>query len=174
MISFASNGDLQSLLRSRGSLSLACSRYYTAQLVDTVTWIHSRGILHRDIKPENILLDDQWRMKLTDFGSAKLMRRGQDGAFVEDTENTRSFVGSPQFVSPELLLNEYKYACKRSVLLARSSFAARVSSRLPRCPVAHASRSCATPRDRQLNPAVAAPPRTTRYLRILDSSPNTS
>ncbi|KAH7108294.1 kinase-like protein [Auriculariales sp. MPI-PUGE-AT-0066] len=118
VLSLAPNGDLQSIVRSIGSLSLTCSRYYSAQIVDTITWIHTRGVVHRDIKPENILLDDNWRVKVADFGSAKLLRRGEDGAFVEDAETTRSFVGSPQFVSPELLLNDHKYACKSSDLYA--------------------------------------------------------
>ncbi|EJD52544.1 kinase-like protein [Auricularia subglabra TFB-10046 SS5] len=117
-LSMAPNGELQSLVRKLGSLSLRCARYYTAQIVDAVTWMHDRGVIHRDVKPENILLDSDWRIKLTDFGSAKVLRRGQDGAFVEDRETTRSFVGSPQYVSPELLLDQYKYACKSSDLYA--------------------------------------------------------
>ncbi|KZV82739.1 kinase-like protein [Exidia glandulosa HHB12029] len=112
------NGNLQTLVRRLGSLSLTCAQYYTAQLVDTVTWMHERGVIHRDLKPENVLLDSAWRIKLADFGSAKLLRRGQDGAFVEDRETSHSFVGSPQYVSPELLLDQYKYACKSSDLYA--------------------------------------------------------
>ena len=53
-----------------GSISLECTRYYTAQLVDTVQYLHGAGVVHRDIKPENILLDSSMRIKLADFGCA--------------------------------------------------------------------------------------------------------
>ena len=74
MLSLAPNGDLRELVKKIGSLSLPCARYYTAQLVDTVQWIHNKGILHRDLKPENILLDNEMRIKLTDFGSAYISK----------------------------------------------------------------------------------------------------
>ena len=60
---------------------------------------HEDGILHRDIKPENILLDSQGRLKIADFGIAKLVGP-------EDLQNftlTRqdSVLGSPQYMAPE-------------------------------------------------------------------------
>ena len=74
VLSLAPNGDLRELVKRSGSLSLSCARYYIAQLIDTVQWIHSKGILHRDLKPENILLDSEMRIKLTDFGSAYISK----------------------------------------------------------------------------------------------------
>ena len=57
-------------MKKHGSLSLACAKYFTAQIVDAVQWMHDQGVLHRDMKPENILLDSELRIKITDFGSA--------------------------------------------------------------------------------------------------------
>jgi hypothetical protein len=45
------------------------------QLCDAVQYAHEEGIVHRDIKPENILFDRQWRVRLADFGLAKLTFR---------------------------------------------------------------------------------------------------
>ncbi|KAL1748603.1 kinase-like domain-containing protein [Schizophyllum fasciatum] len=95
VLSLARNGDIQSLLFRLGSLSLSCSRYYAAQLVDAVAFMHSVNVIHRDLKPENLLLDDDFRIKLTDFGTAKVLE-SYDG-------RARTFVGTAQYQAPELL-----------------------------------------------------------------------
>ena len=45
---------------------------YAAELVESLSYLHSNGILYRDIKPENILLDSDGHIKITDFGLSKL------------------------------------------------------------------------------------------------------
>ncbi|KAL5507123.1 PKH1 [Sanghuangporus vaninii] len=95
VLDLAKNGELQSRISRLGSLSLSCARYYAAQLVDAVAYMHSRGVIHRDLKPENLLLDDHMRLKITDFGTGKLLEEG--------SERTGTFVGTAQYVSPELL-----------------------------------------------------------------------
>jgi 3-phosphoinositide dependent protein kinase-1 len=79
-----------------GSLSLECSRYYTAQIVDAIEYMHSKDVIHRDLKPENVLLDSEFRIKLTDFGTGKIVEPGS-------IEKPKTFVGTAQYVSPELL-----------------------------------------------------------------------
>ena len=60
---------------------------------------HDQGVLHRDIKPENILLDADGRVKIADFGIAKLL----DPAGGDDPvlTGTRAAVGTPQYMAPE-------------------------------------------------------------------------
>lgn len=48
-------------------------------MIDATSWMHEKGVMHRDLKPENILLDDDMRIKITDFGSAKIMESGKEG-----------------------------------------------------------------------------------------------
>jgi 3-phosphoinositide dependent protein kinase-1 len=72
-------GELQKQIARLGSICLPCSRLYAAQMIDTTAWMHSRGVVHRDLKPENILLDDNMRIKITDFGSAMIFEAGKDG-----------------------------------------------------------------------------------------------
>lgn len=69
-LDLATNGDLKVLVQRLGSISLKCTKYYAAQLVDAVQYLHRAGVVHRDIKPENILLDGSMRIKLADFGCA--------------------------------------------------------------------------------------------------------
>lgn len=108
-----------------------CTRYYSAQILDTIEYMHSKGVIHRDLKPENVLLDDQMRVKITDFGTAKILdppkKPPQNGdgpngmSYPEDPakgddSKANSFVGTAEYVSPELLTD--KAACKASDLWA--------------------------------------------------------
>ena len=47
VLDLARNGELQSRISSLGSLSLSCARYYAAQTIDAVAYMHSRGVIHR-------------------------------------------------------------------------------------------------------------------------------
>lgn len=72
--------------------------------MDTLQFIHKKGVIHRDVKPENILLDDQMRIKLTDFGSARLLEGVPEEEDWTGSGRKGSFVGSAIYASPELLL----------------------------------------------------------------------
>ncbi|RXK42524.1 AGC/PDK1 protein kinase [Tremella mesenterica] len=104
VLDLAKNGEMLSHIRKHGSLDVESARYYSAQLIDTIEFMLDKGVIHRDLKPENILLDDEMRIKITDFGSAKLIYKAEPPT--SDDARKRSFVGSADFVSPEVLRNE--------------------------------------------------------------------
>lgn len=53
-------------------------KFYAAQLVLTIEYLNSQNIAHRDIKPGNIMLDENYNMKLIDFGEAKVVDKYDD------------------------------------------------------------------------------------------------
>lgn len=124
VMTYAESGDLLSYMKEN-PLSLKLVRKYTSQLVEALEHLHRLNIVHRDLKPENILLNSKMDIMLTDFGSAQIYpnindnkdndngdekRKTNDSSF-EENETTRStgrrnsFVGTAQYVSPEMLKN---------------------------------------------------------------------
>lgn len=131
VLDLCSGGELLGVLKKTGTFDEECTRFYGAQILDAIQYMHSRGVIHRDLKPENVLLDDQMHIKITDFGTAKLLddprapqpplsndRSPIEGGKSGQGDNNRaaSFVGTAEYVSPELLT--HKTACKASDIWA--------------------------------------------------------
>ncbi|KAF2675045.1 Pkinase-domain-containing protein [Microthyrium microscopicum] len=111
VLDLASNGELLGVLKKMGTFDEECTRFYGSQILDAVEYMHSRGVLHRDLKPENVLLDSKMHVKITDFGTGKIldepkprkMDNGADPFPREESARAVSFVGTAEYVSPELL-----------------------------------------------------------------------
>jgi serine/threonine protein kinase len=65
---------------------------------DALQFAHDRGVVHRDIKPENVLLDKEGRVKIADFGIARILGRAADG---ESALGEKAVVGTPRYMAPE-------------------------------------------------------------------------
>jgi 3-phosphoinositide dependent protein kinase-1 len=91
------NGTLTDFLQRKPAIEAIRSIY--AQILLTLGEIHRQGIIHRDVKPENFLFDSENRVKIIDFGSAKLCEKA--GPF-----SRGSFVGSVDYIPPEIIAGE--------------------------------------------------------------------
>ncbi|MBM3289577.1 MAG: serine/threonine-protein kinase [Candidatus Hydrogenedentes bacterium] len=91
---YVAGEPLDRFLRRKGQVSWQAALYVGAQVAEALQCAHDAGIIHRDVKPANILLDRQGRVRLTDFGIARVRAAEQPGG--EPT-----IIGTPQYMSPE-------------------------------------------------------------------------
>jgi serine/threonine-protein kinase len=85
--------ELRDLIRD-GRLGAARALEVAALVADGLAFAHERGVIHRDIKPSNIMVLADGRVKITDFGIARL-----NASTIKTQSGT--ILGSPQYVSPE-------------------------------------------------------------------------
>ena len=71
---FVDGANLRQLING-GTMGSREALAIVPQVCEALQYAHDEGFVHRDIKPENILLDRKGRVKIADFGLAKLMRR---------------------------------------------------------------------------------------------------
>ncbi len=97
LMEFVDGTNLRELLRTK-TLQPREALGIVPKVCDALQYAHDEGIVHRDIKPENILLDKKGRVKIADFGLAKLM--GKDASDFSLTA-TGMTLGTPRYMAPE-------------------------------------------------------------------------
>lgn len=91
--------NLRQAMRA-GKLTSAEALKVVPQLCDALQYAHDEGMVHRDIKPENVLVDRRGRVKMVDFGLAKLLGRGSGHATLTGTQQV---MGTLHYMAPEQL-----------------------------------------------------------------------
>ncbi|RYF44837.1 MAG: hypothetical protein EOO38_17120, partial [Cytophagaceae bacterium] len=71
---FFNGGELYHYLSEGGRFTEERARFYTAEIVSALGYLHKRGIVYRDLKPENLILDSAGHIKVTDFGCVTSFR----------------------------------------------------------------------------------------------------
>ena len=92
LLEFVQGGELFSHLRRAVRFSADVSRFYAANIILVLEYLHNRNLIYRDLKPENLLLDSTGYLKVTDFGFAK---------YVPD--RTFTLCGTPEYLAPEII-----------------------------------------------------------------------
>ena len=97
VMEYADGGDLSTLIKSRKGQRLPEEQILSwfVQICLALKHIHDRKILHRDLKSQNIFLTKEGHIKIGDFGIAKVLS--------QTMENARTMVGTPYYLSPELI-----------------------------------------------------------------------
>jgi serine/threonine protein kinase len=89
-------------LLERGPLPASAAVQIMVQILDGVQAAHSAGIVHRDLKPDNIHILDDGRVKVTDFGIAKIMSGLGTGTMTQ----MGTIIGTPGYMAPEQVRGE--------------------------------------------------------------------
>jgi serine/threonine protein kinase len=105
LMEFVDGLNLRQLLRTR-KFTPEEALAIVPSLCDALQCAHDRGIVHCDIKPENLLLDKTGRVKVADFGIARMLgtaNAGNDGGPAAPEKVTHSTIGTPGYSAPEQL-----------------------------------------------------------------------
>lgn len=90
-------GDVWNLMDVEVKFEDPVARFISACVVEALSYLHSLDIVYRDLKPENLLLDSKGYVKITNFGLSEHLLPGQ---------KSWTFCGTPEYVSPEMILNK--------------------------------------------------------------------
>jgi len=106
VLEYASGGELFDFLMFTGCFDETITRTYFHQLVAGIEAIHAQGIAHRDLKPENLLLDQNYKLKIADFGFATNYIDPDSGEEIF----LKTACGTKGYLAPELIKKEpYSY-----------------------------------------------------------------
>ena len=89
-----SGGDLRYHIAKKKTFTEPETKFFIANLIISLEYIHNQKIIHRDIKPENLVLDSKGYVRLTDFGVAK----------INEPDNSSETSGTPGYMAPEVIL----------------------------------------------------------------------
>jgi serine/threonine-protein kinase len=90
---YVAGRSLKSIVREGGPLEPAMAIDIVVQILQAARFAHRRGVIHRDLKPHNVIMDEEGRARVTDFGIAR--------AGASDMTLTGSIMGTAQYLSPE-------------------------------------------------------------------------
>lgn len=111
---FLLGGELFTLLVKTKLMPIEWVRFYAAEILVALQFLHARGIVYRDLKPENIVLDALGHIRLIDFGFARHVDIAETDQKSHNKAKIvhgrcRSFCGSPYYIAPEILSTAFHH-----------------------------------------------------------------
>ncbi|KAG9066435.1 hypothetical protein KI688_001661 [Linnemannia hyalina] len=107
VMDYAAGGSIRSLLQALTRIDEKCIAVIGREVLQALGYLHKHGIIHRDIKAANILLTDEGRVQLCDFGVA--------GQVTMNSLKRNSFVGTPYWMAPEVIREGQTYDFKADI-----------------------------------------------------------
>lgn len=92
ILEYVQGGEMFTYLRKYQRFSNQVAKFYAAEVLLALEYLHSKNVIYRDLKPENILLDSRGHVKITDFGFAKMV-----------PDVTWTLCGTPDYLAPEII-----------------------------------------------------------------------
>ena len=89
-------GELFDYIAVSGGFTEKYARYFFKQFMNGLDYCHRNGVAHRDLKPENLLLDQNYNIKIADFGFAAPVEGKDKGGYLY------TGLGTPNYMAPEI------------------------------------------------------------------------
>ena len=94
VLDLLTGGDLRYHIGRQKTFTEQETKFFIANIILSLEYIHKQKVIHRDIKPENLVLDSNGYVRLTDFGVAK----------INEEDNSSETSGTPGYMAPEVIL----------------------------------------------------------------------